>query len=154
MAKKPPSAQYSRFLCWYNYGVAMFREHVATGAVISTAVCVAVYSYALVTDPLLLLLLFGVTVIGSFLPDVDSDSGMPFYLVFGTMTLAATGIVALFTLNSSYAADWRYLVGIPAAALLVFWFVVGGVLKKCTHHRGIVARHQRKKTLLPEHRRH
>lgn len=117
--------------------MAMFREHVATGAVISMLVCVGVYSYALVTDPILLLFLFGVTVIGSFLPDVDSDSGLPFYLVFGTMTLAATGVVVLYTLNTPYADDWRYLVGIPAAALFVFWFVIGAVVKKCTKHRGI-----------------
>lgn len=117
--------------------MAMFREHIAIGAIISMVVVVGVYFYALVTDPWLLLILFIVTTIGSFLPDVDSDSGMPFYLVFGTMTLAATGVVLLYTLNSAYAADWRYLAGIPLAALAFFWFVVGGALKKCTHHRGI-----------------
>lgn len=117
--------------------MAMFREHVATGAVVSMLVCVGVYSYALVTDPILLVFLFAVTVIGSFLPDVDSDSGLPFYLVFGTMTLAATGVVVLYTLNTPYADDWRYLVGIPAAALFVFWFVIGALVKKCTKHRGI-----------------
>lgn len=117
--------------------MAMFREHVAVGAILSMVVVVAVYFYALVTDPLLLLFLFGVTVVGSFLPDVDSDSGMPFYLVFGTMTLAATGVVLLYTLDSVYAGDWRYLTGIPAAALLFLWFIVGGIVKRCTHHRGI-----------------
>ena len=115
----------------------MFREHVAFGAIISMLVVVAVYFYALVTDPLLLMFLFGVTIIGSFLPDVDSDSGMPFYLIFGTATLAATGVVLLYTLNSEYASDWRYLTGIPAMALIIFWFIVGGIVKRCTHHRGI-----------------
>jgi|GEM_PF-364067 len=117
--------------------MAMFREHVAVGAIISMAVVVGVYFYALLTDPLLLLFLFGVTVIGSFLPDVDSDSGMPFYLVYGTASLAATGVVLLYTLSSPYAEDWRYLVGIPAGALFAFWVILGGVFKKCTHHRGI-----------------
>jgi len=117
--------------------MAMFREHIAIGAIISMVVVVGVNFYALVTDPWLLLTLFVVTTIGSFLPDVDSDSGMPFYLVFGTMTLAATGVVLLYTLSSSYAADWRFLVGIPLVALAFFWLVVGGVLKRCTHHRGI-----------------
>lgn len=117
--------------------MAMFREHVAVGAIISMVVVVAVYFYALLTDPLLLLFLFGVTVIGSFLPDVDSDSGIPFYLIFGSATLFATGVVLLYTLDSPYASDWRYLTGIPTAALLVFWFIVGGVVKRCTHHRGI-----------------
>lgn len=115
----------------------MFREHIAIGAIVSMIVVVVVYFYALVTDPLLLLFLFGVTIIGSFLPDVDSDSGLPFYFVFGTATLAATGIVLLYTLASEYAGDWRYLVGIPFAALLGFWFIVGGLVRKWTHHRGI-----------------
>lgn len=117
--------------------MAMFREHVATGAVISTGVCVAAYSYGYVTDPLLLLLLFAVTVVGSFLPDVDSDSGIPFYLVYGTATLAGSGIVALYVLASPYANDLRYLIGIPVAALFFFWIVMGAVVKKCTKHRGI-----------------
>ncbi len=114
----------------------MFREHIAIGAIISMIVVVLVYFYALVTDPWLLLILFIITTIGSFLPDVDSDSGMPFYLVFGTMTLAATGIVLLYVLKDP-PEDWRYLVGIPAGALFFFWFIIGGIIKKCTHHRGI-----------------
>jgi hypothetical protein len=117
--------------------MAMFREHIAWGAIVAVAVVVALYSYALVTDVALLLFLFGVTVIGSFLPDTDSDSSMPFYLVFGAMTLAATTVVALYTLETPYAMDWRYLVGIPAAALIFFWVVIGGIVKRLTHHRGM-----------------
>jgi hypothetical protein len=117
--------------------MAMFREHIAIGAIISMIVVVVAYFYALVTNPLLLLFLFGASIVGSFLPDVDSDSGLPFYLVFGTATLAATGIVLLYTLSSQYAGDWRYLVGIPFAAMLGFWFLVGGIVRRWTHHRGI-----------------
>lgn len=117
--------------------MAMFREHVAIGAIISMVVVVAAYFYALVNDPPLLLFLFGVTIIGSFLPDVDSDSGLPFYFIFGGATLAATGVVLLYTLASEYAGDWRYLVGIPFAAMLGFWFIVGGIVRRWTHHRGI-----------------
>lgn len=115
----------------------MFREHIAAGAIISMIVVVIVYFYALVTDPLLLLFLFGISIVGSFLPDVDSDSGLPFYFVFGAATLAATGVVLLYTLASPFAEDWRYLVGIPFVALLGFWFVVGGIVRRWTHHRGI-----------------
>lgn len=114
----------------------MFREHIAIGAIVSMIVVVVVYFYALVTDPLLLLFLFGVTIIGSFLPDVDSDSGLPFYFVFGTATLAATGVVLLYTLAQK-PDDWRYLVGIPCAALLGFWFIAGGFVRRWTYHRGI-----------------
>lgn len=117
--------------------MAMFREHIAIGAIISMVVVVIVYFYALVTNPVLLLFLFGVSIVGSFLPDVDSDSGLPFYLIFGSATLAATGVVLLYMLASTYAGDWRYLVGIPFAALLGFWFIVGGIVRRWTHHRGI-----------------
>jgi len=115
----------------------MFREHIAWGAIVAMVVVVALYSYALVTDIALLVFLFGVTVIGSFLPDTDSDSSMPFYLVFGAMTLAVTTVVTFYTLASAYATDWRYLVGIPGASLVFFWVVVGGIIKRLTHHRGM-----------------
>ncbi|MFZ2555582.1 MAG: metal-dependent hydrolase [Minisyncoccia bacterium] len=116
--------------------MAMFREHIAIGAIVSMIVVVVVYFYALVTDPLLLLFLFGVTIIGSFLPDVDSDSGLPFYFVFGLATLAATGVVLLYTLAQK-PDDWRFLLGIPFFAMLGFWFLVGGLVRRWTHHRGI-----------------
>lgn len=116
--------------------MAMFREHIAIGAIVSMVAAALVYFYALVTDPLLLTLLFGTTVVGSFLPDVDSDSGMPFYLVFGTTTVVATGLVLLYVLSHRPENDYL-LVGIPAASLLFFWFVVGGIIKRFTHHRGI-----------------
>lgn len=117
--------------------MAMFREHIAWGAIVAMVVVVALYSYALVTDVELLLFLFGVTIVGSFLPDTDSDSSMPFYLVFGAMTLAVTTVVTFYTLASAYASDWRYLVGIPGASLIFFWVVVGGIVKRLTHHRGM-----------------
>lgn len=114
----------------------MFREHVAVGALVAAIVVVVTYLYAALTDPLLLLLLFGVTIVGSFLPDVDSDGSLPFYFVFGSMTAATTGVVLLYTIQYA-GGDWRYLIGVPAVALLFFWFVVGTMVKKMTHHRGI-----------------
>lgn len=116
--------------------MAMFREHIAIGAILSMVVVVAIYFYALITDPWLLLILFVITTIGSFLPDVDSDSGMPFYLVFGTVSVAATGVVLMYTLAHRPESQYM-LVGIPSVALLFFWFVIGGIIKRCTHHRGI-----------------
>lgn len=114
----------------------MFREHIAYGAVVSMVVVVGTYFYAWMTDPLLLAILFTLTVVGSFLPDVDSDSGMPFYLVFGTMSLIATGFVLLYMLNRP-TEDLKLLVGIPLGALFFTWVVVGGIVKKFTCHRGI-----------------
>lgn len=116
--------------------MALFKEHVTVGAIVSMIMVVATYFYALITDPFLLALLFAVTIIGSFLPDVDSDSGIPFQFIFGLTTLAATGVVLLYALEM-WSDDWRYLVGVPLVFMLAFWFIVGGVVKKTTRHRGI-----------------
>lgn len=117
--------------------MALFREHISVGALAGVVGVVLLYFYALVTDPLLLALLFIVTTISSFLPDLDSDSGIPFYTVFGLFTLACTG-AALFWALTHYPTPWYYLVGIPAGALVLVWFVLGGIFKRFTHHRGIM----------------
>ncbi len=117
--------------------MALFREHISVGALAGAIGVVLLYFYAIVTDPVLLGLLFVVTAIGSFLPDLDSDSGIPFYTVFGLFTLACTG-AALYYALSHYPSLWYALVGIPAAALVLTWFVLGGIFKRFTHHRGIM----------------
>ncbi len=117
--------------------MAMFREHVAAGAVVSGAAVTGVVFYSLLVDPLLLAILFGLIIVGSFLPDVDSDSGLPFYLVYGTASVIATGYVALYVLTHPPGEEWYWLVGIPAGALFFFWFILGGLIKKFTVHRGI-----------------
>lgn len=116
--------------------MATFKAHVTVGAIASMIVVVAVYFYALLTDPVLLAVLFGVTVIGSFLPDVDSDSGIPFYMVFGAATLAITG-AALYYALSHWPSQYEYIAGVPLAAMIITWFVIGGIVKRFTKHRGI-----------------
>lgn len=117
--------------------MALFREHISVGALTGAIGVTLLYFYAIVTDPILLGLLFVVTTIASFLPDLDSDSGIPYYTVFGLFTLACTG-AALYWSLSHEMGEWYYLVGIPAAALLITWFVLGSVFKHFTHHRGIM----------------
>ncbi len=117
--------------------MALFKEHITFGAVIAVVGVVLLYFYALVTDPILLALLFAVTVIGSFLPDVDSDSGVPFYAVFGAFTLLCTG-VSLYYLLSHPPQTIYFLIGVPFATCLFVWAVVGTIFKHFTHHRGIM----------------
>lgn len=113
----------------------MFREHIGWGAVVAVAFVVAVYAYALASDIALLGLLFLTAVVGSFLPDVDSDSSMPFYLVYGAMSVSVGGVALLYALPLT--SDWRYLVAVPAGVVALMWFFVGAIVKRLTHHRGI-----------------
>ena len=117
--------------------MALFREHVTVGALTGAAGVVLLYFYALVTDPILLALLFVVTTVASFLPDIDSDSGTPYHIVFGLFSLGCGAIALYYSLNH-YHDLWYALVGIPLAVLLFVWFIVGDIFKHFTHHRGIM----------------
>lgn len=119
--------------------MALFREHVTVGAVAGAVGVVLLYTYALVTNPILLALLFFVTTIGSFLPDLDSDSGVPFHMVFGLLSIGAGAFALYVTLMHYHSVDeWYIIAGIPIAAFLFTWVVIGGVFKHLTHHRGIM----------------
>src|SRR5437773_732995 len=113
--------------------MAMFRQHISLGAVIAMIATVTVFFYGLITDPLHLGILFALCAFGSILPDFDIDTGLPFYLIFGAMTLAFAGVVLYYTL-AGHPANNYVLIGVPIAALIIFWFVIGPIVKHCTHH--------------------
>ena len=115
----------------------MFRTHISLGAVLASVGVVLLYFYAVVTDPWLLLLLFAVTAVGSFVPDLDIDTGIPFYLIYGLFTILS-GAAALYYMLSHGPFLTYYVVGVPIAVMLFVWFIVGGVFRKFTHHRGIM----------------
>ncbi len=117
--------------------MALFREHVSVGALVATAGVVLAYYFAYTTDWKLLLALFVVTVIASFLPDLDSDTSVPFYIVFGLFTLMCGGVVFYDTLVRG-AESMYELAGRPIFAILVVWLIVGGIFKRLTRHRGMM----------------
>lgn len=117
--------------------MALFKDHITVGALVAAVGVVLLYFYAIVTDPLLLIILFVVSVIGSFLPDLDHDTGTPFYLIFGVFTLACGG-VALYYLLSHPPQTLYMLVGVPVATLFAVWFIAGAIFKNFTDHRGMM----------------
>jgi LexA-binding, inner membrane-associated putative hydrolase len=114
----------------------MFRHHISAGAILSMIGVMVVFFYSLIVDPLQLGILFAIGTFGSVLPDFDSDSGLPFYLAFGGVTLAFTGFV-LYHMLSGNPTNYYELIGIPLAAMVGFWVIVGAIVKHTTHHRGI-----------------
>jgi membrane-bound metal-dependent hydrolase YbcI (DUF457 family) len=114
--------------------MASFRGHLAFGGA-TAAVGTAIVGMATDATPLLLAELFGVTLLGAFLPDVDSDSGVPFFAVFGSTTLAVSGFALARTLQATDELTTHIVV--PLGVFAFMWLIVGGIMKKLTRHRGI-----------------
>jgi hypothetical protein len=116
--------------------MALFREHVSFGAVVATIGTVLTYYYAYVTDWRLLLAVFVATIIGSFLPDLDSDSSVPFNMLMSILTLMAVGLSFYLTLVLQ-PEDVLVRFGVPLLAGGFVWFILGWLLKRLTVHRGM-----------------
>ena len=115
--------------------MAGYRAHFAFGAL--TAACVAVAMLVISWVSLKVMpLVFLIAVIGSMLPDIDSDTGLPVRLLFGTLAVATIGL-ALFYMMNSTATSWlqQGLIGVGAG--LFVYFIIGGIFKHFTEHRGV-----------------
>ena len=115
--------------------MASFRGHLAFGGGVAAVGTAAVAGVGAASGLPTLGLLFLACSIGAFLPDVDSDSSIPFYLVFGSTALALTSATVYATLHAT--DDLVLHIFIPLATLCFLWFGVGTMLKSLTRHRGI-----------------
>ncbi|NBD74185.1 hypothetical protein GVX82_04060 [Patescibacteria group bacterium] len=116
--------------------MALFREHLSVGAVAALALVATLYFSALLTDPLLLGILFFVSVVASFAPDLDSDESIPFRILFGAFTIGVTWVTFEHALTY-FRGDLPLLIGVPSAAFLLTWFGLGFLFKAYTRHRGM-----------------
>lgn len=114
--------------------MAGFKTHIATSTLIGVGYAAA--GHSLLGLPLPgCLISGGLCSLAGMLPDLDSDSGVPFR---ETLALAAAAVPMLLiermrTLNLSH--DAMALVGVPV--YLFIRFGLGMVLRKCTVHRGM-----------------
>jgi hypothetical protein len=117
--------------------MASFRTHISFGIALSIASVFALASFALVPSEWSLFMLVALAVIvGAILPDMDSDSGVPFHVTFGSLALVAGGVALIYALKIA-PGDYRIILGAPLLALFVVWIVIGWLFKKFTVHRGM-----------------
>jgi len=81
-------------------------------------------------------IMFAAAGIGSFLPDLDCDSGKPLELVFGILSILGGSMSFLYLLNSRNA-PWPYWVAIPPVVALLIRYGVSNIFQRFTVHRGI-----------------
>ena len=87
-------------------------------------------------SPKLVPLILIATIVGSFLPDLDSNQGIPLRILLKTFSIIG-GITTgyIFFENEEKSLIQTILYSILCG--LFIYFIVGGVFKKITNHRGI-----------------
>ena len=116
--------------------MASFRSHISLGIASGILGAIGLLSLALTDAPSFLMVMFVAAVLGSVLPDMDSDSGIPFHVSFGSFALVASVLTAS-SAYQDYPNDWQ-IIALWAVGTFVFvYLVIGTLFKKFTRHRGM-----------------
>ncbi len=117
--------------------MASFKTHVSVGLTLGVVDVLALSALALVpTDWSYFALAVLAVSVGAVLPDIDSDSGIPFNVAFGSLSLLS-GVMAWLFAWHFLDLNYVYLILWTAVAVLFTWKIVGPVFKKFTRHRGM-----------------
>lgn len=116
--------------------MASFRSHVSLGIASGILGAFGLISLAFFDAPGFLSVVFVAAVLGSVLPDMDSDSGIPFHISFGSFALVTTALVV----SSAYQETPDDLARVALFGVGAFAFVylfIGALFKRFTRHRGM-----------------
>jgi membrane-bound metal-dependent hydrolase YbcI (DUF457 family) len=116
--------------------MADFNAHISAGLIVGYAGGAMAAINGWTTAHLTPFMIFAASGVGSFLPDLDCDSGKPLELVFGILSVLGGSLSFLYLLNSRNA-PWPYWVAIPPIVALLIRYGVSHVFQKFTTHRGI-----------------
>lgn len=116
--------------------MASFRTHISFGVALGVLGIVALLTSAALNAPTLLVAVFALATLGSVLPDMDSDSGIPFHVAFGSLTIVAA-VLAFTSVYKDAPHNWRVLITSTVGTAVFVWGVVGYLFKRFTRHRGM-----------------
>ena len=116
--------------------MANFRTHTITGLTVGYAAAVAVASLRFFVQPLTPLYMFAAAFIGSFLPDLDSDHGTSFKIIFSLAAISGGGISFLYFLQQQGFAPLSWAL-VPPLVTFMIRYGIGKLFQEYTVHRGI-----------------
>jgi hypothetical protein len=116
--------------------MANFKTHIGWGVVIGVGAVIFGLIYSMLSAGTMVGWVFLAVIIGSLLPDLDMDEGLPFQILFGLMGVGAAGLF-FYVAYQGGERDWKYLAIISALAFAIMRFVIGYIFKKFTDHRGM-----------------
>jgi hypothetical protein len=116
--------------------MASFKTHSTFGLGLGIVFVFSCFLVSLIFDKEFAFFLFLAFVVGSIAPDMDSDSGIPFHITFGVLSLVFGFFVGGFLFSVEELSVWKSI-GSGVAGSIFFWGIIGGIFKKFTRHRGM-----------------
>lgn len=116
--------------------MASFRSHISLGIASGILGAGGLISMAFFDAPDFLMTVFVAAVLGSVLPDMDSDSGIPFHVSFGSFAVVAAVLAG----SSAYRETPEDFVRVAlwtSSAFVFVYLVLGAIFKRFTRHRGM-----------------
>ncbi|NCU41671.1 MAG: hypothetical protein EOM19_03015 [Candidatus Moranbacteria bacterium] len=115
-----------------NY-IANFRTHILVGGGLGMLGAISCSTLELLDKPEMLALLFFVIVLASTLPDIDSDSGIPFHIIFGSFSFFI--VLQIFVFLEENVFYERIILALIGGFFM--WVFGGSLFKRFTRHRGM-----------------
>jgi membrane-bound metal-dependent hydrolase YbcI (DUF457 family) len=115
--------------------MAGYKAHMAFGMVTAAGWTFIVIMLSLVSV-WFLPIIFIATVVGAFLPDLDSDTSVPLKILLVIFSVLGSAVAGWIVFNQE-DSSWLRLGGISAFSGLFIYYGIGGIFKKLTNHRGI-----------------
>ena len=89
-----------------------------------------------IVPPWFIPLIFIATILGAFLPDLDSDTSVPLKILLVSLSFAGAVVVGWMIIDYDNITLLK-LGGYIIFSALFIYFGIGGIFKKLTRHRGI-----------------
>lgn len=116
--------------------MAGYKTHLSVGAVVGLAFAVLTIVWGWIAGLVQTAIIFVITFVGAFLPDMDSESGKPVKVIFTSYALIASGMTLFFLVDSS-EEELLLLLLLPLLVFAIVRFIMPLVFNKLTTHRGM-----------------
>lgn len=116
--------------------MASFSTHFSFGIALGVIAAMLAASLSLVGEPGFIVTLFVTAALGAILPDMDSDSSVPFHVSFGSLAFVASALAFSDAWRKSPDDIQTIIVSTVGTAFIV-WVVIGYIFKRFTKHRGM-----------------
>lgn len=118
--------------------MASFRTHYASGLLLGAVAAIGMPLFGFVPiDWKILVPLAICSVVGAIMPDIDSDTSVPFHATFGALALFAAAVAVSYVFLMEPGVLWKYA-AYPALAVIFVYGGIGALFRRFTRHRGIV----------------